>query len=135
MVETVKENINSKSKDLFGQCQASVKNFLSESPFKEFRMSMYFHRYLQWKSLERTPVTYKTFRMYRVLGKTLPNPIVILFSFHYQYVESKFHILLLFQRQYNLESRLCSTLFVHQEQTDKNFIQILKAQSSCLISA
>jgi len=69
MVETVKENINSKSKDLFGQCQASVKNFLSESPFKEFRMSMYFHRYLQWKSLERTPVTYKTFRMYRVLGK------------------------------------------------------------------
>lgn len=31
--------------------------------------SMYFHRYLQWKWLERQPVTYKTFRMYRVLGK------------------------------------------------------------------
>ena len=30
---------------------------------------MYFHRYLQWKWLERQPVTYKTFRMYRVLGK------------------------------------------------------------------
>lgn len=26
-------------------------------------------RYLQWKWLEAQPVTYKTFRMYRVLGK------------------------------------------------------------------
>jgi len=69
VVEMVKENINSKSRELFSQCQANVKNFLSEHPFKEFRMSMYFHRYLQWKNLERTPVTYKTFRMYRVLGK------------------------------------------------------------------
>ena len=69
VVEMVKENINSKSRELFNQCQANVKNFLSEHPFKEFRMSMYFHRYLQWKNLERTPVTYKTFRMYRVLGK------------------------------------------------------------------
>ena len=34
-----------------------------------FFRSMYFHRYLQWKWLERQPVTYKTFRMYRVLGK------------------------------------------------------------------
>ncbi|CAB4066314.1 GRK4_5_6 [Lepeophtheirus salmonis] len=31
--------------------------------------SMYFDRYLQWISLERANVTYKTFRMYRVLGK------------------------------------------------------------------
>jgi len=69
VVECVKENINSKSRDLFSQCQANVKSFLSKEPFKEFRMSMYFHRYLQWKNLERTPVTYKTFRMYRVLGK------------------------------------------------------------------
>ncbi|KAL1492087.1 hypothetical protein ABEB36_012581 [Hypothenemus hampei] len=30
---------------------------------------MYFHRYLQWKWLESQPVTHKTFRMYRVLGK------------------------------------------------------------------
>jgi len=69
MVEYVRENINSKSRELFSQCQAEVKKFLSEHPFKEFRMSMYFHRYLQWKNLERQPVTYKTFRMYRVLGK------------------------------------------------------------------
>ena len=30
---------------------------------------MYFMRYLQWKFLESQPVTHKTFRMYRVLGK------------------------------------------------------------------
>ena len=30
---------------------------------------MYFHRYLQWIWLERQAITYKTFRMYRVLGK------------------------------------------------------------------
>jgi len=30
---------------------------------------MYFHRYLQWKYLEKLPVTSKAFRMYRVLGK------------------------------------------------------------------
>ena len=71
MVEYVRENINSKSRELFSQCQAEVKKFLSEHPFKEFRMSMYFHRYLQWKNLERQPVTYKTFRMYRVLGEIL----------------------------------------------------------------
>ena len=46
-----------------------VKQYLSRDPFEEFRSSKYFHRYLQWKRLERAQVTYKTFRMYRVLGK------------------------------------------------------------------
>lgn len=69
MVERVKKEMNSKSRELFAECQVEVKKFLSEAPFKDFRMSMYFHRYLQWKYLERQPVTYKTFRMYRVLGK------------------------------------------------------------------
>ena len=69
MVEKVRKEINSKSRELFAECQVEVKKFLSEAPFKDFRMSMYFHRYLQWKYLERQPVTYKTFRMYRVLGK------------------------------------------------------------------
>ena len=68
MVERVRKEINSKSRELFSECQLEVKSFLSEAPFKDFRMSMYFHRYLQWKYLERQPVTYKTFRMYRVLG-------------------------------------------------------------------
>ena len=69
MVEKVRKEISSKSRELFAECQVEVKKFLSEAPFKDFRMSMYFHRYLQWKCLERQPVTYKTFRMYRVLGK------------------------------------------------------------------
>lgn len=34
-----------------------------------FRSVSSFSRYLQWKWLEAQPVTYKTFRMYRVLGK------------------------------------------------------------------
>ena len=34
---------------------------------------MYFNRYLQWIWLERQAITYKTFRMYRVLGKTNKN--------------------------------------------------------------
>ena len=46
-----------------------VKQYLSRDPFEEFTKSKYFHRYLQWKRLERAQVTYKTFRMYRVLGK------------------------------------------------------------------
>ena len=49
--------------------EPQVKQYLSRDPFEEFRKSKYFHRYLQWKRLERAQVTYKTFRMYRVLGK------------------------------------------------------------------
>jgi len=69
MINRVRDSINSKSRELFSECQEEVKKFLSEEPYTEFRRSMYFHRYLQWKYLESQPVTYKTFRMYRVLGK------------------------------------------------------------------
>ncbi|KAL3270370.1 hypothetical protein HHI36_009416 [Cryptolaemus montrouzieri] len=60
---------NGHHKDLFAPCVHAVKSLLSAEPFREFTNSMYFHRYLQWKWLESQPVTYKTFRMYRVLGK------------------------------------------------------------------
>lgn len=56
-------------KDFFAPCIQTVKAFLAGEPFKDFTNSMYFHRYLQWKWLESQPITYKTFRMYRVLGK------------------------------------------------------------------
>jgi len=56
-------------KELFAPCIQSVKSFLAGEPFKDFTNSLYFHRYLQWKWLEAQPITYKTFRMYRVLGK------------------------------------------------------------------
>ncbi|KAG5882457.1 hypothetical protein JTB14_036459 [Gonioctena quinquepunctata] len=56
-------------KDLFAPCVQAVKESLAGEPFKEFTKSPFFHRYLQWKWLESQSVTYKTFRMYRVLGK------------------------------------------------------------------
>ncbi|XP_066140405.1 G protein-coupled receptor kinase 2 [Euwallacea fornicatus] len=60
---------NGPNKDLFYSLVQSVRTFLAGEPFKEFTKSMFFHRYLQWKWLESQPVTHKTFRMYRVLGK------------------------------------------------------------------
>ncbi|GFX55354.1 g protein-coupled receptor kinase 5 [Trichonephila clavipes] len=69
LIERCLANLQSASRDLFTECARSVKEFLSREPFKEFEDSMYFHRYLQWKWLESQPVTAKTFRMYRVLGK------------------------------------------------------------------
>ncbi|XP_060531685.1 G protein-coupled receptor kinase 2 [Cylas formicarius] len=60
---------NNQDKDLLTQYVQAVRNYLAGDPFLEFTKSMYFHRYLQWKWLESQPVTYKTFRMYRVLGK------------------------------------------------------------------
>ncbi len=68
-ISEVVRGVDSGRRDLFGACVAEVKEYLANSPFSEFRQSMYFQRYLQWKKLEIAPVTYKTFRMYRVLGK------------------------------------------------------------------
>uniref|UniRef100_A0A8C9WDK2 G protein-coupled receptor kinase n=1 Tax=Scleropages formosus TaxID=113540 RepID=A0A8C9WDK2_SCLFO len=39
------------------------------APFSAYQETMYFSRFLQWKWLERQPVTKNTFRHYRVLGK------------------------------------------------------------------
>uniref|UniRef100_A0A3Q3DJ13 G protein-coupled receptor kinase n=1 Tax=Hippocampus comes TaxID=109280 RepID=A0A3Q3DJ13_HIPCM len=46
-----------------------VHDYLSGAPFADFENSMYFDRFLQWKMLERQPITKDTFRQYRVLGK------------------------------------------------------------------
>ncbi|CAH8500455.1 unnamed protein product [Schistosoma turkestanicum] len=56
-------------KELFRAILKVLEDFLRDSPFSEFLNSVYFSRYLQWKWLEKTPVTKHTFRMYRVLGK------------------------------------------------------------------
>lgn len=69
IIEHCKEKLAAGNKELFLECMAAVKTFLAGEPFHLFENSMYFHRYLQWKWLESQPVTYKTFRMYRVLGK------------------------------------------------------------------
>ncbi|XP_050533814.1 G protein-coupled receptor kinase 2 isoform X2 [Daktulosphaira vitifoliae] len=69
MIVRCLEQLESAHRELFTDCSTAVKSFLAGRPFSLFESSMYFHRFLQWKWLERQPVTYKTFRMYRVLGK------------------------------------------------------------------
>ncbi|KAM6261390.1 G protein-coupled receptor kinase 4 isoform 1-T1 [Porphyrio hochstetteri] len=57
------------SKDLFKDCTRIVHEYLSRRPFEAYQESVYFSRFLQWKWLEKQPVTKHTFRHYRVLGK------------------------------------------------------------------
>uniref|UniRef100_A0A915EUQ6 G protein-coupled receptor kinase n=1 Tax=Ditylenchus dipsaci TaxID=166011 RepID=A0A915EUQ6_9BILA len=57
------------SSDIFAEAYKQIRANLAAEPFKEFLESMYFHRYLQWKWLEKRPVDKHTFRLYRVLGK------------------------------------------------------------------
>ncbi|KAJ8261110.1 hypothetical protein COCON_G00168330 [Conger conger] len=56
-------------RDLFSDCQKALHEHLSGEPFSAYQASMYFDRFLQWKMLERQPVTKHTFRQYRILGK------------------------------------------------------------------
>ncbi|KAM9609134.1 G protein-coupled receptor kinase 5-like isoform 1-T1 [Morphnus guianensis] len=56
-------------KDLFSSCLRPLHEYLSRDPFADYRDSMYFDRFLQWKYLERQSVTKDTFRQYRILGK------------------------------------------------------------------
>ncbi|XP_013362215.1 PREDICTED: G protein-coupled receptor kinase 4 isoform X2 [Chinchilla lanigera] len=56
-------------KNIFEGCASVVHNYLSKKPFEEYQESPYFSRFLQWKWLERQPVSKNTFRNYRVLGK------------------------------------------------------------------
>uniref|UniRef100_A0A8C2Q7K2 G protein-coupled receptor kinase n=1 Tax=Cyprinus carpio TaxID=7962 RepID=A0A8C2Q7K2_CYPCA len=49
--------------------QVALHDYLSGAPFADYQNSMYFDRFLQWKMLERQPITKDTFRQYRVLGK------------------------------------------------------------------
>ncbi|XP_055004311.1 G protein-coupled receptor kinase 6 [Boleophthalmus pectinirostris] len=64
--ERLQENA---SKELFKDCTKLIHDFLSMAPFADYLDSMFFNRFLQWKWLERQPVTKNTFRQYRVLGK------------------------------------------------------------------
>ncbi|XDV54797.1 hypothetical protein PO909_023010 [Leuciscus waleckii] len=57
------------SGDIFSKCQKALHEYLSGAPFEEYQKSMYFDRFLQWKMVERRPITRSTFREYRVLGK------------------------------------------------------------------
>ncbi|XP_023555793.1 G protein-coupled receptor kinase 4 isoform X1 [Octodon degus] len=56
-------------RNIFEGCKSVVHHYLSKKPFEEYQESAYFSRFLQWKWLERQPVSKNTFRHYRVLGK------------------------------------------------------------------
>uniref|UniRef100_A0A8C6VVF9 G protein-coupled receptor kinase n=1 Tax=Nothobranchius furzeri TaxID=105023 RepID=A0A8C6VVF9_NOTFU len=53
----------------WGASGTLIHDYLSVAPFADYLDSMYYNRFLQWKWLERQPVTKNTFRQYRVLGK------------------------------------------------------------------
>uniref|UniRef100_A0AAQ6A189 G protein-coupled receptor kinase n=1 Tax=Amphiprion ocellaris TaxID=80972 RepID=A0AAQ6A189_AMPOC len=65
------ENLElSPCKEIFSNCRnRAVHDYLSGAPFLDYQNCMYFDRFLQWKMLERQPITKDTFRQYRVLGK------------------------------------------------------------------
>ncbi|CAL8318335.1 unnamed protein product [Lota lota] len=55
--------------DIFKQCRTDLHKHLSGGPFLQYQESMFFDRFLQWKKLERSTITKRTFRQYRQLGK------------------------------------------------------------------
>uniref|UniRef100_A0A3Q2ZJR5 G protein-coupled receptor kinase n=1 Tax=Kryptolebias marmoratus TaxID=37003 RepID=A0A3Q2ZJR5_KRYMA len=68
--ERCSENLKlSPCKEIFSDCRKAVHEYLGGAPFADYQNSMYFDRFLQWKMLERQPITKDTFRQYRVLGK------------------------------------------------------------------
>ncbi|XP_035275971.1 G protein-coupled receptor kinase 4-like isoform X1 [Anguilla rostrata] len=70
VVEECRERLEqSPCKELFKECTRIVGEYLSGAPFSSYQETMFFSRFLQWKWLERQPVTKNTFRHYRVLGK------------------------------------------------------------------
>ena len=62
-------NLKGQGQDLFANCIHDVNNFLKKEPFEKFKLSTYYHQYLQWKWLERRPVNENNFYCYRLLGK------------------------------------------------------------------
>ncbi|XP_053501456.1 G protein-coupled receptor kinase 5 isoform X1 [Ictalurus furcatus] len=68
--EICKKNLElNSSYSPFSDCRKALHDYLSGAPFKDYQKSMYFDRFLQWKMVERKPVTRNMFREYRVLGK------------------------------------------------------------------
>ncbi|XP_076614250.1 G protein-coupled receptor kinase 5 [Chaetodon auriga] len=55
--------------DVFQDCREDLHKLLCGEPFIQYQDSMFFDRFLQWKMLERQPITKQTFRQYRLLGK------------------------------------------------------------------
>ncbi|XP_060931697.1 G protein-coupled receptor kinase 5-like [Limanda limanda] len=56
-------------RDIFHDCREDLHKHLSGEAFKLYQESMFFDRFLQWKMLEREPISKHKFRQYRLLGK------------------------------------------------------------------
>nr|XP_033805334.1 rhodopsin kinase GRK1 [Geotrypetes seraphini] len=65
----VKEDCHKPAGDLFGQIRKCTMDYLRESPFKQYKESVYFSRFLQWKWLEAQPIGEDWFLDFRILGK------------------------------------------------------------------
>ncbi|XP_074474530.1 G protein-coupled receptor kinase 5 [Sebastes fasciatus] len=55
--------------DVFCDCREDLHHYLRGEPFILYQKSMFYDRFLQWKTLERQPITKQKFRQYRLLGK------------------------------------------------------------------
>ncbi|KAM6984893.1 G protein-coupled receptor kinase 6-like [Aplochiton taeniatus] len=55
--------------NIFCDCREALHMYLKGWPFLEYQRSVYFDRFLQWKMVERQPITKNIFRQYRLLGK------------------------------------------------------------------
>ena len=70
LVEETKTAVSeSVSASSFDRLEKEIKVHFTGEPFQRFLASKYFLRFLQWKHLERQPVTEERFRIFRVLGK------------------------------------------------------------------
>ncbi|XP_065649441.1 G protein-coupled receptor kinase 5 isoform X2 [Hydra vulgaris] len=64
-----RQSVTEPTHSTFLPCVRELQNYLKGKPFEDYLNSYHFKRYLQWKMLERAPVTKNLFRHYRVLGK------------------------------------------------------------------
>ncbi|XP_041067482.1 rhodopsin kinase GRK1 [Carcharodon carcharias] len=66
----IKEDYKNVREDLFKECKEATMKFLKDGdPFTNYKVTMYFMRFLQWKWLEAQPVGEDWFLDFRVLGK------------------------------------------------------------------
>ena len=70
-MEEVEKSISERSPSscAFDKLEKTLKEHFVGEPFHQFLESRFFLRFLQWKHLERQPVTEEKFRLFRVLGK------------------------------------------------------------------
>ena len=65
----VKEDLKNERGDLFKESEKHLLQHLQKEPISDFKKSMYFLRFVQFKWLEGQPVDEEWFRDFRVLGK------------------------------------------------------------------